>query len=100
VTALALSDWLEQEKHNLTAPTRDPAEQPCRYHGASAVCDGCPARYATNGFGFPHFPASSPLERLRICRQCDTAKRWDEWHWAGIGMGADGPSCLACRPGP
>lgn len=54
---------------------------PCACHGPDAACDRCPARYETDGHGFPH-PGVVPRGSRRLrhcprCRQLVSVEQWD-----------------------
>jgi hypothetical protein len=71
-----------------------PLPDVCSYHGRNAVCDRCPAEYSTDGYGFPHFPLTSGLQRLRVCPECNQPKVLADWSWKGHHTKA--PCCTAC----
>ena len=56
------------------------ARLPCGFHGPEAACDRCPARYDTDGFGFPH-PRAVPhgVLRLRHCPRCGQLVAPEGW---------------------
>lgn len=59
---------------------RTDAPMPCGFHGPDAACDRCPARYETDGHGFPH-PGVVPAgaRRLRHCPRCKQLVSVEQW---------------------
>jgi hypothetical protein len=52
---------------------------PCGDHGPDAICDRCPARYTTDGHGFPHPKWARGRRRLQHCARCGEAVERDMW---------------------
>lgn len=50
---------------------RDLLRAACRLHADGAVCDRCPARYRSDGYGFPHPTQAGGRLRLRVCHSCN-----------------------------
>lgn len=58
---------------------RDDRPLPCGFHGPEAVCDRCPARYDTDGQGFPHPSVAHGRLRLRHCPRCGVLVSPEQW---------------------
>jgi hypothetical protein len=72
------------------SPAAAPADSPqltllfetpavCPHHDAAHVCDRCPERFGTDGWGFVHRTLLKGRTALRRCRGCGTLKPRAEW---------------------
>lgn len=56
----------------------------CRRHGPEHVCDRCPERYDTDGWGFVHpslLKGRTPLQTCAGCRRLVTRAEWSLTAW-------------------
>lgn len=55
------------------------------------MCDRCPARFETDGYGFPHPQLARGRLRMRLCRKCGKLATVAEWN-------LDEGVCAGCHP--
>jgi hypothetical protein len=54
----------------------------CPHHGPENVCNLCPERPWTDGWGFPHRIDASGRVPLKECKVCRTLVKRENWHVA------------------
>lgn len=67
----------------------------CPRHGPENVCNLCPDRFDTDGYGFPHRAVCKGRVPLKACKRCNMLVLKENWHlteWccktcAGLGAG-------------
>lgn len=54
----------------------------CPRHGPENICNLCPDRFTTDGWGFPHPHHAKRLGKvpLQLCERCATLVRKESWN--------------------